>query len=57
MADMNNDGRFPEVDVTSAVRVLTVRQPHAHLLIHGSPSAGLKDVENSSRPTRHAGPC
>jgi hypothetical protein len=57
MADMNNDGRFPEVDVTSAVRVLTVRQPHAHLLIHGSPSAGLKDVENRSRPTRHAGPC
>jgi hypothetical protein len=55
MADMNNGGRFPEVDATSAVRVLTVRQPHAHLLIHGSPSAGLKDVENRSRPTRHRG--
>jgi hypothetical protein len=40
---------------TSAVRVLTVRQPHADLLIHGSPSAGIKDVENRSKPTRHRG--
>jgi len=40
---------------TSAIRVLTVRQPHAHLLIHGSPSAGIKDVENRSKPTRHRG--
>jgi len=40
---------------THAVRVLTVRQPHAHLLIHGSPDAGIKDVENRSRPTSHRG--
>jgi hypothetical protein len=39
----------------SAVRVLTIRQPHAHLLIHGSPNAGVKDVENRSRPTSHRG--
>src|SRR5689334_2174641 len=37
------------------VRVLTVRQPHAHLLIHGSPNAGIKDVENRSRPTQYRG--
>jgi hypothetical protein len=35
--------------------VLTVRQPHAHLLIHRSPSAGIKDEENRSKPTRHRG--
>jgi len=40
---------------TDAVRVLTVRQPHAHLLIHGSPNAGLKDVENRSKPTSYRG--
>lgn len=39
----------------SAVRVLTVRQPHAYLLIHGSPNAGFKDVENRSRPTHYRG--
>jgi hypothetical protein len=39
----------------SNVRVLTVRQPHAHLLIHGSPNAGFKDVENRPKPTRHRG--
>ncbi len=38
-----------------AVRVLTVRQPHAHLLIHGSPTAGVKDVENRSKPTKYRG--
>jgi hypothetical protein len=37
------------------VRVLTVRQPHAYLLIHGSPNVGIKDVENRSRPTRYRG--
>ena len=40
---------------TSAVRVLTVRQPHAYLLIYGSPSVGVKDVENRSKPTRFRG--
>ena len=40
---------------TTAVRVLTVRRPHAHLLIHGSPNAGIKDVENRSKATRHRG--
>jgi hypothetical protein len=54
MADMDNSGRFPEADAPD-VRVLTVRQPHAHLLIHGSPNAGLKDVENRSKRTRHRG--
>ena len=44
--DIENGGR---------VRVLTVRQPHAHLLIHGSPSAGVKDVENRSKPTTYRG--
>jgi hypothetical protein len=39
----------------SAVRVLTVRQPHAYLLIHGSPNAGVKDVENRPKLTRHRG--
>jgi hypothetical protein len=38
----------------SAVRVLTVRQPHAHLLIYGS-NAGFKDVENRSKPTHYRG--
>jgi hypothetical protein len=38
-----------------AVRVLTVRQPHAHLLIHGSPNAEAKDVENRPRPTSYRG--
>ena len=37
------------------VRVLTVRQPHAYLLIHGSPNVGTKDVENRSRPTKYRG--
>lgn len=46
MIDMGNGGQ---------VRVLTVRQPHAHLLIHGSPSAGVKDVENRSKPTSYRG--
>lgn len=40
---------------TSAVRVLTVRQPHAYLLIHGSRNAGIKDVENRPKPTKHPG--
>jgi hypothetical protein len=40
---------------TSAVRVLTVRQPHAYLLIHGSPNAGIKDVENRSQLTHYRG--
>ncbi len=40
---------------TNAVRVLTVRQPHAHLLIHGSPNTGIKDVENRSKPTSYRG--
>ena len=39
----------------SSARVLTVRQPHAYLLIHGSPSAGIKDVENRSKPTNYRG--
>jgi Domain of unknown function (DUF4326) len=39
----------------AAVRVLTVRQPHAHLLICGAPGAGIKDVENRARPTRFRG--
>lgn len=39
----------------AAVRVLTVRQPHAYLLVHGSPNAGIKDVENRSQPTRYRG--
>src|SRR6266700_5379656 len=46
MMDIENGGQ---------VRVLTVRQPHAHLLIHGSPSAGVKDVENRSKPTGYRG--
>ena len=46
MMDIENGGQ---------VRVLTVRQPHAHLLIHGSPSAGVKDVENRSKPTTYRG--
>ena len=54
MADMENDGR-PAEAAALAVRVLTVRQPHAHLLIHGSPNAGLKDVENRSKPTSYRG--
>jgi hypothetical protein len=40
---------------THAVRVLTVRQPHAYLLIYGSRNAGLKDVENRSKPTSYRG--
>lgn len=54
MAEIANDGRLPE-GTGHAVLVLTVRQPHAHLLIHGSPNAGLKDVENRSRRTRYRG--
>jgi len=38
-----------------AARVLTVRQPHAYLLIHGSPNTGIKDVENRSKPTSYRG--
>jgi hypothetical protein len=38
-----------------AARVLAVRQPHAHLLIHGSPTCGFKGVENRSKPTSHRG--
>jgi hypothetical protein len=41
--------------MNTGVRVLTVRQPHAYLLIHGSPNAGVKDVENRSKPTHHRG--
>jgi len=40
---------------TSPVKVLTVRQPHAYLLIYGSPNAGVKDVENRVKPTKHRG--
>ncbi len=40
---------------TSTTRVLTVRQPHAYLLIHGSPNAGTKDVENRPKLTRYRG--
>src|SRR5258708_23234590 len=54
ITDIGNVGPFPDVSAC-AVRVLTVRQPHAHLLIHGSPNAGLKDVENRSKLTRHRG--
>lgn len=39
----------------ATVRVLTVRQPHAYLLIHGSPNAGIKDVENRAKPTKYRG--
>ena len=38
-----------------AARVLTVRQPHAYLLIHGSPNTVIKDVENRSKPTSYRG--
>lgn len=54
MAGIANDRRIPDVNAFP-VRVLTVRQPHAHLLIHGSQNAGFKDVENRSKPTRHRG--
>jgi hypothetical protein len=54
MTDQRNYGRAAHPAATK-VRVLTVRQPHAHLLIHGSPSGGLKDVENRSKPTKHHG--
>ena len=40
---------------TSAAGVLTVRQPHAYLLIHGSPNAGIKHVENRLKPTKYRG--
>jgi hypothetical protein len=40
---------------TSVVRVLTVRQPHAYLLVYGSPNAGIKDVENRPKLTRYRG--
>jgi hypothetical protein len=46
------EGLFEPAD---AVRVLAVRQPHAYLLIHGSPSHGRKEVENRSKPTSHRG--
>ena len=54
MADTDNGGWLPDA-APHAVRVLTVRQPHAHLLVHGSPNGGLKDVENRSKPTRYRG--
>jgi hypothetical protein len=54
MAEIANDGRLPE-GTGHAVLVLTVRQPHAHLLIHGSPNAGFKDVENRSKRTTYHG--
>lgn len=54
MADTDNGSWLPDI-APSAVRVLTVRQPHTHLLVHGSPNAGLKDVENRSKPTRYRG--
>jgi hypothetical protein len=41
--------------MAAAARVLTVRQPHAYLLVHGSPNAGIKDVENRSQPTSYHG--
>ncbi len=44
-----------DIESGGQVRVLTVRQPHAHLLIHGSPSAGVKDVENRSKSTSYRG--
>src|SRR5260370_3686933 len=42
-------------DVPDAPKVLTVRQPHAYLLIHGSANAGVKDVENRSQVNNHRG--
>jgi hypothetical protein len=42
-------------DADDAARVLTVHQPHAYLLIHGSATAGRKDVENRRKPTSHRG--
>lgn len=39
----------------NGAKVLTVRQPHAYLLIHGSPNAGIKDVENRNKLTRYRG--
>jgi len=32
-----------------------VRHPHAHLLIHGAPNIGIKNVENRSKPTSYRG--
>jgi hypothetical protein len=54
MADMENHGQAAD-PIAPTARVLTVRQPHAHLLVHGSANAGLKDVENRSRPTKYRG--
>jgi hypothetical protein len=54
MADMETHGR-PADPAAPTVRVLTVRQPHAYLLIHGSLNAGFKDVENRSKPTKYRG--
>jgi hypothetical protein len=42
-------------DVPDAPKVLTVRQPHAYLLIHGSANAGVKDVENRSQVNNRRG--
>jgi hypothetical protein len=39
----------------AAARVLTVRQPHAYLLIHGSRNVGIKDVENRPKLTKYRG--
>jgi hypothetical protein len=47
MANMRADGQHAAAGAPAA-RVLTVRQPHAHLLIHGFPSAGVKAVQNRS---------
>ena len=54
MVTTEHDGQAAEITAPT-VRVLTVRQPHAHLLIYGSPNAGLKDVENRSKPTSYRG--
>src|ERR1700683_773074 len=48
-------GGLAAVNTTPAVRVLTVRQAHAHLLSYGAPNAGLKDVENRSKATGYRG--
>ena len=54
MADMEKYGRAAD-PIAPTARVLTVRQPDAYLLVHGSANAGLKDVENRSRPTKYRG--
>lgn len=39
----------------NGTKVLTVRQPHAYLLIHGSTNAGIKNVENRKKLTKYRG--